>query len=270
MIKKKIYLEPIDACRPGSNDLALPALADLARSVETDRAVADELARSQRFDRAVSAAMHDVPVPAGLLERLEAKLAAADDSQVAESTGEVALPPAPARFSRRSLLAAISALAAVLLIAVGAAFWPRSGRIITNEQLVEIASDWNRQVDATRWKNISTAPAPAGFKVPAEVRKAIQWQSFATADGQKGVVFNLTTNKLRPARLYVIASRDKYDLPTIPFRPLNSSQGLAIGAWHSGGLLYVVVVDEAGQKLRDFVREKRTAFSPPAATDRHS
>jgi hypothetical protein len=260
------YREPIDACRPGSADLALPALADLARAVESDPAIAAKLARSQRFDVAASAALHDVPMPAGLLERLEAKLAEVDDASDTESTGEVSLPPAAAQSGRRTLLVAALALAAVTLLAVGATLWPRSGRNVTNEQLVGMASGWNRQVDPAKWTNVGKTPAPAGFAVPVEVRAATQWQSFATPDGQRGVVYNLTTGLRPSARLYVISSRDNYNLPTTPYRKLKgTSGGVAIGAWQAGGLLYVVVVDENGQKLSDFVSEKQFALALPAA-----
>lgn len=273
MSQKPNYREQIDACRPGSDDLSLPALAELAQVAETDRAIADELARSQRFDRAVSTAMHDVPLPAGLLERLEAKLAAAD---TAESTGDVALPPAPARFSRKGIFAAAAALAAALLLAVGAAFWPQPGRNISNEQLVEMASGWNRQV-GPQWNALSPASLPpARFAAPIEVRKATGWQRFTATDGRTGVVYNLTTGLRPSARLYVINSRDKFALPNTPFRELkDASGGIAIGAWHADGLLYVVVVDRTGQELSDFVREKDFAWAPPRtgivpAVARHS
>jgi hypothetical protein len=254
------YREQIDACRPGTGDLSLPALADLACDAETDKVVADEIARSERFDRAVSTAMHDVPLPAGLLERLESRLATEDVTDIL--TGEVALlPPAATNLSRRRILAAALSLAALVLIAVGAMFWPRLGREISNEQLVEMVGRWQQGVATDKWKSVTadTAP-PAGFPVPIEVRRQpTAWQSFVTPDGQRGVVFNLTTD-LRPARLYVIASRDKYSLPTIPYGRLSgASGGLAVGAWYSGGLLYVVVVDEAGQSLSDYIREKKTA-----------
>src|SRR5688572_2368552 len=67
--------EQIDACRPGSDDLSLPGLAELAQAAQEDRAVAEELDRSQRFDRAVLSALHDVPVPGDLCERLLAQAA---------------------------------------------------------------------------------------------------------------------------------------------------------------------------------------------------
>ena len=260
------YREQIDACRPGTGDLSLPALAELSRAVETDNALADEFARSDRFDRAVSTAMHDVPLPAGLLERLEARLASANVTD-ADPAGEVALPPTPARISRRTIMAAALSLAALALIAVGAMFWPRPGREIPNEQLVDMAGGWNGRVNTSKWIDITESTPPARFAVPVEVQKPVKWQPFSTPDGQHGVVFNLTTG-LRPARLYVIASRDKYDLPTIPYGRLRgASGGLAIGAWYSGGLLYVVVVDETGQSLSNYVREKKTAaiFRPHTA-----
>src|SRR5688572_16217343 len=78
------FREQIDACRPGSDDLSLPALVGLAAAVDRDRGVAEELSRSQRFDRAVSTAMHDLPLPAGLLERLEARLAAGDSLETCD------------------------------------------------------------------------------------------------------------------------------------------------------------------------------------------
>src|SRR5262245_48473703 len=139
------YREQIDACRPGSDDLALLALADLARAAESDRAVAGDLARSQRFDRSVAAAMHDVPLPAGLLERLEAQLAAGEAVED-EATGEpVSLPVSAAepgsrsRISRRGLWAAAASLAVVALLAIGGMFLPRAPRHVTSNELAEMA-----------------------------------------------------------------------------------------------------------------------------------
>lgn len=261
------YREQIDACRPGSDDLSLPALAELAGVVESDRAVADELARSQCFDRAVSTALHDVPLPAGLLERLEAKLAETDAAADDDPTADVALPP-PARFSRRGILAAALSVAALALIAVSAMFWPRPGRQVSSAELVELSSTWfNEQLPPAEWKPVSSAPAT--FAVPRVVSGAKAWQSFATPAGEKGVVYDLTSG-LRPrARLFVIATPHTYQVGTLPTRLRGTTGGTAVAAWQQGRLLFVVVVVENGQKLEDFVRPPNVAFvaavaAPPA------
>src|SRR2546426_12779898 len=67
--------EQIDACRPGGDDLALPALAELAQSIKDDPALAEEVRCCQAFDCLVGAAIHDVSVPADLRERLIAATA---------------------------------------------------------------------------------------------------------------------------------------------------------------------------------------------------
>jgi hypothetical protein len=272
------YREQIDACRPGSDDLALPALAALAQAAESDRAVADELARSQRFDRAVSAAMHDVPLPAGLLDRLEARLAGesigdSDDDQplgtaVAAAASadsppaggrelrRLASDPAAARFSRRSVAIVLTSLAVVLLVAVGSILWPGSPRNINQDELASQASEWfqsSRQTAA--WQSIKTNPIPAAYHVPAQFSWAAAWQEFTTPDGQSGIVVDLTRGTRGKARLFVIASHNKYDVAAIPFTRLENTTGnVEIAAWQRGGFLYVVAVEKLGQRLENFIQ----------------
>jgi len=68
--------EQIDACRPASDDLALGELRPLAQRVEVDRELREALDRSQQFDLRVGEAIRQGPVPAGLAERLLARLEA--------------------------------------------------------------------------------------------------------------------------------------------------------------------------------------------------
>src|SRR5690349_13499570 len=105
--------EQIDACRPGSRDLAAPELAELSRALELDADVAAEFARSQTFDGAVTRALVDVPVPERLVDRLLAAVAdasSAEPPRAAEADGfELAAKPTKRRqlrISRRQLMAA--------------------------------------------------------------------------------------------------------------------------------------------------------------------
>src|SRR5688500_12011159 len=106
--------EQIDACRADSEDLHMPDLGDLAAAVGSDAQIARRLARSQQFDRAVRAAVHDVPVPSDLLQKLLAEHDTAGTKQDMEA-------PMPARRSlvSRRWIGVLSTIAALLLLAVG-------------------------------------------------------------------------------------------------------------------------------------------------------
>ena len=197
--------------------------------MECDRAVADELARSQRFDRAVSTAMHDVPLPAGLLERLEAKLAEAGESETAESTGDVALPPAPARFSRRWNHGGSVVGRGLALIAVSSMFWPQPGRQVSNAELAELSSAWLNQEFPDAWK--LSPLAPTAYAVPRGVLGANAWQPFTTSAGEKGVVYDLRTGLRPPARLFVIATPHTYQVGTLPTMLKSTTGNIAVMAW---------------------------------------
>ena len=266
MSQKPNYREQIDACRPGSDDLSLPALAELAGAVESDRAVADEFARAQRFDHAVSVAMHDVPLPTGLLERLEAKLAAADVSDTAESTGDVTLPPAPARDSRRRILAGAGlATAAAILLAVASQFWSPSPRRIAKEQLTTAVSQWidKSAPNSSAWQAPSQA-VPKVLRLNVTNRKQ---RNFTTAEGERAVVFDVTPSGRQQVLLFVVPTRHIYNVQTSPFvTSLTGVSGvMTVVAWQKDGTLYVLAVREGdGQKLDDYLLRKPLALAWPA------
>jgi hypothetical protein len=76
--------EMIDACRPGSEDIGLPGLSPLADRIEGDPDLHDRYQRTQRLDARLVRAIDDVAVPAGLRERILARL---DSEQAAEARG---------------------------------------------------------------------------------------------------------------------------------------------------------------------------------------
>jgi hypothetical protein len=87
--------ELIDAARPASDDLAQPDFARLAERNRLDPQVRAIYQRNQRLDQAIGDALQELPVPAGAVERLLAKLDAATRKTlappVAGNTAE--LPP---------------------------------------------------------------------------------------------------------------------------------------------------------------------------------
>ena len=60
----------MDCCRADSQDLAEPEMSALAESLEQDPGVRDELTAIHAWDAKIGRALHDVPVPVGLAERI--------------------------------------------------------------------------------------------------------------------------------------------------------------------------------------------------------
>jgi hypothetical protein len=247
--------EQIDACRPGSDDLALPALADLAAAADRDAAVAAELARSQRFDQAVSVALHELPVPAGLMERM---LAATETNRPAPAV------PATRFWQRRPWLTAIGSVAATFLLAV-TALWlaPRTPRQVSQEDLGQAVGAWySAVVPAAEWQ---TGKLPAGFSKPSNVIPApVRWRRLtASHNGWSvhGVAMELNPPTLPRATLFVVSSPVRFNVPAQPPRTAMTFTGVAGAkaiAWQNPKtkLLYVLVFEgDRGQRLEHLVRQ---------------
>ncbi len=249
--------EQIDACRPGSDDLALPALAELAAAVEQDRAVVEALHRSQRFDQAVAAAMHDLSVPAGLADRL---LAACQREQPTPS--KVAEHPASQGLSRRAWLIAIGSTATAVAATVAAWQMARPARAVSPDELSLAVSQWasDGQVPAAEWK--APARLPAAYQPPLAIKAPVnRWRSLLPAKGglaTSGVAIHFTPPAAPRAMLFVISSRAKFPLSATPKAIPTPSrfQGAKAVAWQnpSTGLVYVLfVVEDGHQRLESFL-----------------
>jgi hypothetical protein len=246
--------EQLDSCRPGKDDLSLPALAELAVALPGDAALREEFARSQHFDKAVAAALHDLPVPAGLAERLLA--AAADRAEAV-----VELPSRPsARFwkqplSRRAWQIA-AASAAMLLIAgsLGAWFWKGSPREITPDFVAANLESWTKAAATGR----PVAALPRGYKLPgALVARPLSYSQFTTPQGWPAIAVHLSRSPAPAATLFVVRAHTKTKLAPQP-RPISVSGGKSAFAWQAGDLVYVLVL-ERGLRMEDYLAPPRQA-----------
>jgi hypothetical protein len=280
--------QQIDACRSGSDDLHLPELAGLARWVgeeENDatvsrETVAGELDRSQRFDRSVVSALHDVSVPAGLLERLLSKTAAAENgdsvdavlsASVSNVVGESAVVPsdqaavvAPAKsaLSRRGWLLRAGSLGVVAagLLGLAVALRPTQPRTISQAELAGAIPSWVEQTqDRTLWNK---TPPPAAFQVnPIWTRRIVAWRSFPTnVAGETAIAYELTPGGGK-VRLFVVKTPHKYAVPATPGLPLpGTTGGVQVSAWQpAGGLLYVLFIDRDGPPLERYLPRRTEA-----------
>jgi hypothetical protein len=279
--------EQIDACRTGGDDLLSPDLAELAQAIgeggaPADPAIVSEFDRSQRFDRAVVSALQDVAVPAGMLERLLAKTAAAGrrpagilapavDAAVkppaGAPTGDVAtVAPAaatatPATLSRRWVLAFAVAVAAGI-IAVAFALSQSSQQNIELAQLADDAQRWNSEARSrSDWYQTPPGDVLKIFPVDPVLRggsgAVAKWRRFGTVRGETAIAYDLSSGPRDRAILFVVKTPHHYvGVPSAPpLTPLpGTTGGLSVGAWQtSTGLLYVLVV-EGRRPLSDYLR----------------
>lgn len=173
-------LEGIEACRPGSDDLQSAELADIAREVESDPQALAAYKAVQDWDAAVSAAVEQVAVPSGLAERIVDRLKAAETAATAVNAAlqlpssvddkvlvdhQTAGSPISLNqtWSRKRWLAAASALAATVVVAV------LIGRHLRSDSEVPLetqAEAW-LAVLGSQWHDMGEAPQ--GFEIPSAV-----------------------------------------------------------------------------------------------------
>ncbi len=263
--------EGIEACRPDSEDLRSPEMADVAAAIDRDLEARRFFGSVQGWDATISEAMESLPLPAGLSERLLARLKA--DEPVTESVVSVtavsrsseaitlvggtspasSVPVAPSdrRWSRRQWIGAggCSAIAASLLISLGIFL----ARPPADAAIESLAEDWSKQLsaDPAAWRSVQSAPPE--FAVPATiVASPVSWQPIGKM--AKGVAYKLTHEKAGAAMLYVVRLA-RPDLPSAPPNAPQSTTGeQAVGYWRSGKVIYVLVVPGDERNYRGFVR----------------
>jgi len=273
MTASKSYRREIDACRPGSNDLDLPELAELARAVADDPRVAKALEASHASDIALCDGLQDVPVPSGLADRMLAAVEAATKAaQLAASEADgdatVALPPAAAESpaapsrSRRAWLIAVPALAASLALGLAVVFWQQSEpRRVSQAELASLVETWYQQAQQRQgWTTSIDRATAEQFPVDSSVLLArpVAQRTISAASAGEAVAYELRRAD-RKAVLLVVRTRDHYDVAPLPStnRPLGMVTGnKKVAAWQSGSLLYVLVVEANQGSLRDFIRPR--------------
>jgi hypothetical protein len=284
--------EMIEACRSGSNDIGLPEMSPLSDRIDGDPELHDRYERTQRLDARLAQAIDDVEVPAGLRERILARLdAEAPPANGAAGASEVILAPvanlangvAAAPASRRRWLRSIAAVAAgLLLLATGYAFWPRHS-VLTYDRLLNLSSQWHQQLRANPiWQPLAPREAIRGFPLAEAIGPgARHWADVSSLVGQAACAYDLTVAGGRRATLFVIANDGQIAGSTPPLKPGSSTGGLMIGCWQSGAFVYVLVVegderayrsllDDAGPPLANFrrLREPPTRLQLEAAKSR--
>ena len=268
----------------------------MAHRLERDPEAQSAYQRVQKWDAAVTAAMEQVTVPAGLAERILDRLKAASSQTArqapcgplenaitsslkaadpAPTGGDVGLdtvqldmvklgpvesdqaaPESRRRWSRRQALAVGSSLAAALLVA---AFVGIFWQPRTSSPVEKIADEWMQQLGPA-WQSIQRAPHD--FPVSsAVVASPTAWQRVGNVATGRGVAYQLRNAQALAATLFVVKLSVAGLPPSPPVSPQSTTGGKAIGYWQFGGLLYVLVVEGDERSYREFVNSVRSPLT---------
>lgn len=261
--------ELIEACRSDRADLSLPEMQELSARLESDTEVREAWEATKRWDAAVAEAFHDVPVPAGLCERLLADAEARSLPTVASSAASaeanresVVERHAERRTPRRRWLIAAASLAAAACVALVVGQFYRATPVSVAE--LELAADhWTMQAvtwddqDWQAWQEpLDAHPLSAVIRV-----RPRGWHPLASDYDGNAVVYDLAARGSGRAFLFVADTSRTFDLPTAPHQPLKLGGGWQSGGWKEGRTLYVLAVRNA--KLDEFVRTPAIARTVP-------
>ncbi|MBN2474970.1 MAG: hypothetical protein JXB62_10210 [Pirellulales bacterium] len=224
-------LEAIEACRPGSDDVADPALEFLAAEFEAHPELARRYQQIQRLDAQLTAAFRDVPVPEGAEQRLLARLA--------ETAAEQA--SVPRRIGRRWLLATGGVLttAAALFLAL----WLGGPADLGAQAVLEEAIRFYNQESPRPGQLVADVTPPKGYPISRAVLPTpqLRWRAIRDFVGCRGVAYDLSRGGAE-ATLYVVQC-DVAGLPSRPApRPAYATAGCSTSAWREADRLYVLVV----------------------------
>jgi hypothetical protein len=265
----------LEAFRPGIDTLEAEEWAPLREALAQDAQLRSRFESIQQSDRLLRTVMHEVPVPAGLAERLLATLATAEEPPSAaeptvtlatSSTSEMKGVP-PRRMTRRTWGLVVGGALSVASIGLLAFLsWPRSNPDdgwMSREELAGHVQTWlTDQGLATSqgWSTDLSGPVATTYPVdPAVQVRPSRWKRIADPAGSPLVVYELAMRNGKTALLFVSPTPRTVDVPRLPLTrwPLTGSR--VAGAWQRSGMLYVLVVDEDGVSLEDFVRVPRVA-----------
>jgi hypothetical protein len=192
-------------------------------------------------DEKLAAALHDVPVPEGLGQRLLERL----------DKGELALPdmkPRPAgshRIAARGrgfILAGGLTAAAAMLVAV----WlgAHRGEALSPQFMLDEAIRSFDVVIDQQGALLGEKPAPADYPFSQSVLqlRGTRWRSLEAFVGRSGVVYDLPGPAGAGAALYVIEADTTEEFDELPAVYPFTTAGCCASAWREGGLVYVLVV----------------------------
>jgi hypothetical protein len=266
-LSRERICDALESCRPGSNDLYAPDLAEIAGQVAENPQWEEVYERIQNSDLKISAAFHDVEVPVGLEQRLVAslKLSQAEDaiSAALKSDTDIETPsdafatPSAKKYravSRRWLITACGILTVTAALFLVVFLGMNNGGGYTEQTVLNEAIDiFNADLHAAPGRLLVQAPAPREFPLSKAIWSfgGIRWRTVKNFIGCEGVAYDLPAQGGR-ATLYVV-DRTISGLGIQPVEKPSNTGGRCVAAWQEGGLLYVLVVQGNQKSYKEYL-----------------
>lgn len=245
-------LDAIEACRPGSADLGDPQFADLARQLAVDADLEGRLDQVQRVDAVIKAAFQEVPVPAGLQERLLAKLAEGNRPADANAPtpGEQAR-----RICRRRVVWAMAAASVAASVLVVVALELRGDRPENRAKIAERSITLFASEAGGEGQLVRAVQPPEAYPFSSDLLRTpgLRWRRVADFLGSPAVAYDLSAAGAARATLYVVHRADHGQSETPPDSPTWSTAGYSAAVWQTGDALYVFVVEGDAQAYRSYL-----------------
>lgn len=276
-------LTAVGSLRPDSADAQLPEPAALLGAVsEADgAALADLQSQVARFDRAVFSALLKAPAPAGLSDRILARLqtatlalspeSALSSEHVLSAEQSPASPPSVApramsRFlSRRRILEAAAVLALAASVAGVAIYLQQPGATLNPNAVLESAREFAGVDDPTPWQAALSVKPPRAYPISDALNidpTAARWRPVKRFLGRSGVAYDIASLAGARATLLVASLDDGPRIDGLPNSPSGKplmTAGTATVAWQSNSRLYVLVVQGGRDEYNSFFRRSRLA-----------
>ncbi|MFO0903912.1 MAG: hypothetical protein U0939_12980 [Pirellulales bacterium] len=260
----------LDACRPEHADWNEPEMTALAAALAHDDALNELQLASQAFDRAVQSQIADLPVPAGLAQRLLAQLTAPEAASTEVGLAEpaaAAFPPVSRR-ARRVWLSATAAAACLTLALSGVWWWSHTVRPPASaEELAAAASEWGTALQQSETWNSALEAAPREYAPSRQVRaKALGWQTMSTPFDRQATSYALQ-GPLSDGWLIVLRSSASFLPSDDRPRKLPTTGAWAVHAWVEGPQVFILVTRDRPRHAEQFLAPRELAgnFKPTHA-----
>jgi hypothetical protein len=201
-----------------------------------------------------------------LLERVAAECAAESAGASGDAAASPATSPAAAGIrwplmSRRGWIVAIGSLAGAALLVATSLVWLRRPVVVAKADLDQAVRGWVSSTGpSASWQK--PVSLPPGFNKDRTVQASVrQWRRLTVNEAGwtgEGVVLDLAPPGGPRAVLFVVRSRARFEVPAAP---VNSSRSALSGGWKAvawqrrdSNLLYVMVIEDRGQRLDEYIR----------------
>lgn len=273
MDAEKVY-DALEGYRPGQ--LETPGVADQAirDQLLEDDVLQAQFKKSQALDQQLTEVFADVPVPAGLRERLQEAIAQAvayqglpidDCCDTTGPAGDQQSEPVVVEVTEeRRFSQSLRWLALAVSLLIVAAVWRQFQPVepVSPELLAGQATTWTERVMAAGhdW-NSDLRQSPSTHPIDSYVLpKPQRWSRLKTNIDPRAVVYDLSSLKTDRLLLFVFRSRQSYQVPQVALQELMGTGALTVGAWQQGDLLYVMVGRRNGPALQQFIKQRLLGY----------